>query len=109
MIAKLFTITDALVLVPSMAASQERMSTQHKLDAVPSFKVGTTPATQAVDLGLGPHLFIDDYLIAAQSTLKRSVHHPKRLPQPVVTGKEDKNFQPYVTVLRDPNTGRFRM
>jgi hypothetical protein len=31
------------------------------------------------------------------------------LTQPVVTGREDKNDQPYVTVLRDPASKRFRM
>ncbi len=60
-------------------------------------------------LACGPHLFIDDHLIARQEHLTRRVSHPERLPEPVVTGPEDKCFQPYVTVLRDPATGRFRL
>lgn len=56
-----------------------------------------------------PHLFIDDHLIAEQHGLKRTVNQPKRLPEPVVTGPEDKCFQPYVTVVRDLQTKRFRM
>lgn len=66
-------------------------------------------ANRAFSLPLGPHLFIDDYLIASQSGLQRRLEHPARLPEPVVTGPEDKNFQPYVAVIRDPQTKRFRM
>ncbi len=60
-------------------------------------------------VGAGPHLFVDDYLIAEQSQLKREVIAPVRLPQPVVTGPEDKCFQPYVTVVRDARSRRFRI
>lgn len=62
-----------------------------------------------IRLSSGPHLFIDDYLIAHQTNLKRAINQPTRLPQPLVTGKEDGNFQPYLTVLRDPQTKRFRI
>jgi hypothetical protein len=62
-----------------------------------------------IRLGPGPHLFIDDHLVAAQSGLQRVVNQPPRLPEPIVTGREDKCFQPYVTVLRDPKTRRFRI
>jgi len=60
---------------------------------------------------VGPHLLIDDFLIAEQTFLNRSVNHPKKLPDPVIRGKKagDDNFQPYLTVLRDPETGRFRV
>jgi hypothetical protein len=66
-------------------------------------------ASSVIALRPGPHLFLDDYLIAAQSNLSRTINHPRRLPRPVVTGPEDGNFQPYVTVLRDPETRRFRI
>ncbi|HUR45257.1 MAG TPA: hypothetical protein VMZ27_05200 [Candidatus Saccharimonadales bacterium] len=63
-----------------------------------------------IELKPGAHLFLDDYLIEQSSGLERKVNSPKRsLPGPVVTGKEDKNFQPYVTVLKDPSTSLFRM
>jgi hypothetical protein len=66
--------------------------------------------TAPIILKPGPHLFIDDHLIAESRNVARKVNSPKRdLPGPVVTGPEDKNFQPYVTVLRDPQTRRFRM
>ncbi len=64
-----------------------------------------------IELKPGPQLFIDDYLIAAQSFLSRTVNHPDKLPEPVVTGGKDGDqcFQPYVSVLRDPDTQRFRI
>ncbi|MEZ5275093.1 MAG: hypothetical protein R3F07_01780 [Opitutaceae bacterium] len=64
-----------------------------------------------ITAGPGPHLFIDDHLIADQSFLTRTVNHPAKLPEPVITGGAggDDNFQPYMSVLRDPETGRFRI
>ncbi len=66
-------------------------------------------AQSPLPLGPGPHLFLDDHLIAEQSSLTRVVQHPGKLPEPVVTGPEDKCFQPYLTVLRDPDSGRYRI
>jgi hypothetical protein len=57
----------------------------------------------------GPYLLLDDALIAGQSGVQRRVHQPSRLPDPIVTGYEDGCFQPYVTVIRDPLSRRFRM
>ena len=65
-----------------------------------------------VRLGAGPHLFLDDYLIESSTGVTRRVNRPERdpgIPNPIVTGKEDRNFQPFLTVLRDPATGRFRL
>lgn len=64
-----------------------------------------------IELKPGPHLFIDDYLIGAQSFLSRTVNNPEKLPEPVVTGGKDGDqcFQPYMSVLRDPDTRRFRI
>lgn len=62
-------------------------------------------------LKAGPHLFIDDYLIAETSFLIRTVNNPVKLDNPIITGGKSghENFQPYLTVLRDPETRRFRM
>jgi hypothetical protein len=59
----------------------------------------------------GPQLFIDSHLIAESAFLTRVVNNPVKLPQPVVTGGKngDGNFQPYLSVLRDPKSGRYRM
>jgi len=64
-----------------------------------------------IELKMGPHLFIDDYLIAEQSLLSRTVNNPVKIPNPIITGGKDgdENFQPYMSVLRDPDTGRFRI
>jgi len=70
------------------------------------------PATAAIPLGPGPHLFLDEFLIESSSNVARRVNVPRRdppIPNPLVTGKEDGCFQPYLTVLRDPQTGRFRL
>ena len=65
----------------------------------------------SLELGAGPHLFIDDYLIAEQSFLIRTVNNPEKYPEPIVTSWEegDGNFQPWLSVVRDPETGRFRI
>jgi hypothetical protein len=74
--------------------------------AVPALAFQAKP----VELKPGPHLFLDEHLIEESRGLTRRINSPRRdLPGPVVTGPEDKNFQPYVTVVRDPQTRRFRM
>jgi len=65
-----------------------------------------------IALAPGPHLFIDDYYIATSANVKRVVGVPQRdaaIPNPMVTGKEDGCFQPYMTIIKDDATGRFRM
>jgi TAT (twin-arginine translocation) pathway signal sequence len=66
-------------------------------------------AAEPKRLAPGPQLFIDDWLIAGQSNLSRVIQPPPtRLPEPIVTAA-DKCFQPYVSVIRDPQTKRFRL
>lgn len=65
-----------------------------------------------IRLRAGPHLFLDDFLLETSTNLRRVVNRPVRdpaLPNPIVTGEEDGCFQPYLSVLRDPITRRFRM
>lgn len=67
---------------------------------------------EPLELSPGPHLFVDDYLIAYNNNISRVVQVPQRdaaLPNPMVTGKEDGCFQPYMTILQNPETGRFRI
>ncbi len=69
------------------------------------------PTTASRSFSPGPHLFVDDFLIEESSGLTRRVNRPARdpqIPNPIITAKEDGVFQPYVTVLRDSQTGRFR-
>ena len=66
--------------------------------------------TSAIALGPGPYLFLDNFLIEQSSNVTRVINCPKRdLKEPVVNAKEDQNFQPYMTVLRDPKTEQFRI
>ena len=64
-----------------------------------------------IDLKSGPQLFIDDYLIAEQTMLNRSVNNPDKLPDPIAWGGWDKDqvWQPYFSVVQDEETGRFRL
>ncbi len=72
--------------------------------------VGAADNRPPITLGPGPHLFVDDFLVEQSTQLTRVVNPVRRdLDQPVVTGKEDHNWQPYVSVLRDPATRRFGM
>ena len=62
----------------------------------------------------GPCLLLDDFLLAQSEHLARKVTPPARHPAPVVTGagsdgRGDRCFQPYLTVIRDPLTRRFRI
>ncbi len=43
-------------------------------------------APETLRLGPGPHLFIDDYLIAEQSFLTRTINRPAKVPDPIITG-----------------------
>ncbi len=67
------------------------------------------PAAEPIRLGRGPHLLLDDYFIAESSGVERKIREPARHPEPIVTGKEDGNFQPYLTVLRDDARNVFRL
>jgi hypothetical protein len=62
-------------------------------------------------LNKGPQLFLDDYLIAEHPFLTRTVNNPQKLQKPILVGgeKNDQVSQPYLTVLRDSQTGSFRM
>ncbi len=72
--------------------------------------LGQKSETKPLILNKGPQLFIDEYLIAEQSFLLRTVNNPEKFDKPVIYGGEnDKNFIPYLSVLRDEKTGRFRM
>jgi len=70
-------------------------------------------AGQASDVRSGPattglQLFLDEAFIAEKRDIRRVIESPVRHPSPVVTAA-DKSCQPYVSVLRDPVTGRFRL
>ena len=69
-----------------------------------------TPNTPLV-LSSGPHLFIDDYLVAQSSNLSYTLHHPTRPAAPIVGGVStpDKCVQPYFTVIYDGVMKKYRI
>src|SRR5712671_567414 len=76
--------------------------------AAPRFAIAADREA-ALDIGLGPQLFLDDYIIESMEGLKRVVQSPARLPKPVLDSKTFGTTQPYMTVLRDAETNRFRI
>lgn len=71
-------------------------------------------AARPLVLGRGPHLLVDDRLIARSVGVVRKVNSPQRILEgPVVTGAlEHQNWQPFFTVLYDPGARKdkpFRM
>ncbi len=90
---------------------QERRQDKSHIYGTPQ---GARPTpNQPVRLGPGPHLLLGDKLIERSTDLKRTVNRPRRrLQGPIVTGKTGKGddcFQPYLEVIRDPKTRRFRL
>src|SRR5205807_635838 len=78
----------------------------------PADRVRGAAANEAVNASPGPHLFLDDALIASSRNLARHVRQPVRdasIPNPIVRGKEDGCYQPYFGVSHDPQTGRYRI
>jgi len=67
------------------------------------------PQGRPLDIGPGPQLFLDDYLIDKTDGLKRQVRPPERLAQPVLDNKTFGTTQPYLTVLYDQDAKRFRI
>lgn len=72
----------------------------------------TVSPKKPIDLSAGPQLFIDDYLIDKTENVSRRVNSPARDPKlnnPIINGKDDLNFQPYMSVIRDPKSGGYRI
>ncbi len=76
---------------------------------IPNYSVQTRPALEPVDLYPGPHLFIDDYLIAESAHLDKKTHSPDRFLEEPILGYQQHTTQPYLTVLKDEQTQTFRM
>jgi hypothetical protein len=70
---------------------------------------GNAAPAPARQVGRDVQLFLDDELIDSSGGLVRSVQHPVRLPEPVLDHKRFGTNSPWLTVLRDAGTGRFRI
>ena len=67
---------------------------------------------EPLQLSTGPHLFIDDVLIASKSGAVRqpiTLNREQLSQAPLLTSSNHHTFQPFFTVVRDPNTGLFRL
>ena len=98
--------------IKEMAGAVERVSAEEvAINETPIYVPGAGCAKDGQEvLNAGPYLFLDDFLIAESEGITRRIQKPVRdLSRPVVTGKEDGCFQPYMTVLRDERTQRFRI
>lgn len=62
-------------------------------------------------LSPGPHLLVDDHLVEESRGLVRTTHAPDKVPIVPLPKAEPWHQQPlfFQTVLRDPDTGRFRI
>jgi hypothetical protein len=111
------SLAACLVLAPEIAGDDTMASSAENVplsnSKAETYAPGSGRAAQEpIHLKPGPHLFIDDFLVASSENVERVVNVPRRdssIPNPIVTGKEDGCFQPYMTILRDAQSGRFRL
>jgi len=75
----------------------------------PSYNIRTEHAKNVVDLSVGPQLFIDNYLIAEWENIEKTTHAPRRVLEKPILGWQEGTTQPFVTVVRDIQTGKFRL
>jgi hypothetical protein len=92
------------------AGSFARVATPQRLSAdEPTVRRAERGQPLALEIGPGPHLFLDDHLVDRLEGLERRVEPPERLEQPVLDSPTFGGTQPYVTVVRDGPAGRFRL
>src|SRR5262249_11764396 len=77
--------------------------------ASPLLLADSQPEPAVLNIGLGPQLFLDDYVIERMDGLVKRVQPPERLAKPVLDSKTFGTTQPYLTVLEDPDTKRYRL
>lgn len=99
--------TSALILVVGSAMLFAQAVETPETKIAPS-----GPSREPVALDRGPQLFIDDFLIAESTGLARTTHSPTRFLDKPIIGPDagvGETYQPFLTVLRDPETKTFRM
>lgn len=98
------------VMAPS--ASGAGLVNRALIYGTPECTAAMARPAEPITLGPGPHLLLDEYLIESSDSVIRRVISPPRdpsVPNPVVTGPEDRSFQPFFTVSRRPENGRYRI
>lgn len=66
-------------------------------------------AGQTLPWSEGPWLLLDERNVLAIDSLQRVLGRPERMAKPMVDGATDGNFQPYFSVILDPESKRWRM
>jgi hypothetical protein len=109
-------IISALFACISMGSAAEISADDTPFPGDPkAFIYGHAPVVHPAaptSLSAGPLLFLDERYIESSENVTREVIQPKRdasISNPIITGKGDGCFQPYLTVLRDPDTKKFRI
>ena len=107
-------VVAGILVVGSLLAEDQKTNGQSLDTNVQASSEGPKASEQTHRLESGPHLLLDDHLIARSIGVERKVNSPERfLNGPVVTGApEHQNWQPFLTVLHDPaakGETRFRM
>ena len=71
------------------------------------------PPREPLELGAGPHLFVDDGLIAESQHVVRTTHSPERRPEPLIREREIRPGWTQQcggnTVLYDPESKKFKL
>jgi hypothetical protein len=70
---------------------------------------GEDAAAGTLEIGSAPQLFLDDFVIDRLEGLERRAEPPERLEKPVLDGATFGCTQPYVTVVKDRASRRFRL
>jgi len=109
-----FQAPAGVLLLAGVAAAEvpETRAGAPDKSAIYTPRVSGRERADAIPVSPGPHLFVDDELIAASRNLVRRVAPPQRdsaIPNPLVRGKEDGVYQPYFSVSKSPESGRFRI
>jgi hypothetical protein len=68
--------------------------------------------TAPIQLRRGLHLLLDEFLVETSTNVERRVVRPQRdpqIPNPIITGNEDQCIAPYMTIIQEPETKRFRI
>ncbi len=66
-------------------------------------------SSSVLEIGLNPQLFMDDYVVDRMEGLARKVHSPVKLSRPVLDNQQFGTNQPFLSVLFDKVTNRFRL
>lgn len=110
----------SVVASPAAALAAAEASGRPGAIYEPGEHSGRVSGSGPIALGRGPQLFLDDFLIDSSEGVQRrpmAVERDPSVPNPLITGARgrdgkgpgDDNFQPFLSCLRDAETGLFRI